>query len=132
MTRVANWGRWILAATLLASAIVAGKSVVVTEFSNPLQSITKHWLVVGFSLLIDIAIWTAMIRAVLAFKAWVYWLLVAINILGFFRIFFLLLSGHLHELDATQRIGSVICLATLIWLALPSVYNQYWGRKEYA
>ena len=132
ISNTANWGRWILATVFLASAVWESASDVARMVQSSHGKPIQHFLGWGLEETLVIAVWAVIIWGVLTWKGWAYWLLVVENLLFSFGMSFMFFFGHFEELSLRKKSGFALSILTLTWLATPSVYDQYWKRKQTA
>jgi hypothetical protein len=124
VSRIVNWGRWLVAAYLA----VEGAFTIKRGIDNGDGM---------FGALIGAAIWFAWIWGVLAWSKWAHGFLVV----GAFTwpplIAYLIISGKvaeygIHPLALQLILGYVAECFILVWVLLPSVRAAYWNKEKAA
>jgi len=130
MTKLANWGRWVVAANIVFLALLSLRGIAVEGSQIHGQHTFDQLIRVVLLGLLDIAFYSYLIWGLWKKSGLTYWLLVALNLLYFVSFGLRLFSGHFQELTILKWSYLAATLIMLAWLALPSVYEEYWRKKH--
>jgi hypothetical protein len=132
MSKLVNWGRRVVAASLVLQGLIEMGDAAAMLFRPPVgQPLTKPLLVLVVAPFV-VALYFVLAWGIWKWSGWAYWFLVVTNFGAFVLIPVLIFSGRLRELNAYKWAYVVLSVLTLIWLAMPDVYDQYWRRKQVA
>jgi hypothetical protein len=120
MSKVANWGHWIVAAMMgwlgvnsVYFDIIHGEGLL--------------------GILIDCALNFGLVWGIVKWAKWAYVLLVVMNGVGAVIALHAYYTLHVAELTRSRMILAMVGgFAMVVWLFLPSVRCEYWNRKRLA
>jgi len=130
MSKLVNWGRWLVAALVifwaLSSIRATTQEVAQIHGEYPFDQLLRILLLC----LLDIGFYSYLVWGLWRSSGLTYWLLVVLNCLYFVSFGLKFISGHFQELTPQKWAYLAATVFMLVWLALPSVYDEYWRRKH--
>jgi hypothetical protein len=124
VSKIANWGRWLVAADLAVGGAISVKIGIDNGDGM-------------FGALFGAAIWFAWVWGVLAWSKWAYGFLALCAFLWIPWMAYLIFSGKaaeygLQPFAPLSIIGYVAECFILVWVLLPSVRAAYWHKEKAA
>jgi hypothetical protein len=122
VSKIANWGRWLIAAYLVVRfAFDEWKGAAQVDW-HKLGDLALEFVVIG--------VWFAVVCGVLTWANWAHALLVLFNSVGLIAYAFRIVSGKAYQLGKFWPVNFVFGIVMLIWLLLPSVRAEYWNPEH--
>jgi hypothetical protein len=131
MSKLVNWGHWLVAAcvcSLAAFSIHEDVLRIIGPAHTGHEAI--YWVGVSARELIWVALSVALVWGILIWADWAHGLLTLLITVALSVVVYALFAGGREALNWDVIGGFVIYSSTLVWLLLPAVRHRYWQKEK--